>query len=320
MGRRSLTTMALFVGLIASVTAEAANVQVWTMAASGNGNLFRIDEPSNTISLIGAILDPINQDVGAGWSTDAITPDGTLYFLRRGETTDHIFKLDSNNIIVSSGGVIQNVQAVASTGLGGNLDGLTGGPDGNLYFTAYDNSIATFAQNGLFRYNIIAGTTDFVGTFANNRGPGGFNSFYTDLSFDPITGDLVGTGTDSNGSFIPWRLGHNQVIGQINQSWSYVDAFSSWSPSLSDGLAYNISTGDLYASGDSGGVYNVDRNTGAVGVVLAGSDTAFGGQIGTDLAILPVNEVAPEPSTIISASIASLIGLGAFLRGRRRSA
>ena len=322
MRRKAMGWMSAILGLAVTSTVEAGNIQVWAMAGAGNGNLFRIDEPADTVSFIGAIKDPLTGDVGSGWSTDAITPDGTLYFLRRNQATDHIYSLNSNNIQVTAG-VITNVQAVASTGLGGNLDGLTGGPDGNLYFTAYDNNVAGNVRNGLFRYNLVGantGTVDFVGTFANNAGPSGVNSFYTDLSFDPMTGDLVGTGINSTGAFIPWRLHNNQVVGQTNQSFTYVNAFAGWN-GLSDGLAYNRDTGDLYASSDTGGVYRVDRNTGAILNVLAGTNSAFGGQIGTDLAILPIDQVAtPEPATLVSAGIAGLIGLGAFLRRRRRSA
>src|SRR3989442_1736969 len=76
---------------------------VWAMSGSGDGQLFRIDLTSNTFSLVGLIKDPVLGDVGSGWSTVADTPDGTLFFLRRFVSEVHVFSLDSNNILVSSG-------------------------------------------------------------------------------------------------------------------------------------------------------------------------------------------------------------------------
>ena len=300
-------------GACAAGSAQA-QVDLWAMSNAGDGNLWSINATANTSTFIGALRDPVLGDVGSGWSTVGETPDKTLYFMRRFQDDVHIFKLDSTNI-QTTGGIITNVISLGSTGLGGNLDGLTAGPDGNLYFTAYDNTHGAFAQNGLFRFHPGTAVTDFVGTFAGDAGPGGANSFYTDLAFDPITGDLVGTGYDANGAFIPYRLSGASVLSGNNHVYSYVNAFSSWN-GLGDGLAYNRLTGDLYASSDTGGVFQIDRVTGAI---LKNIGDNQGSGIGTDLAVqADTIPSVPEPETY-ALMLAGLAAISTIAR-RRRSA
>ncbi|GEM_PF-5801697 len=309
-----LTATLAVAGSCMAGIAQAATVDMWAMSGAGDGNLWSIDVGANATTLVGRLKDPVLGDVGGGWSTVAETPDKTLYFMRRFQNDVNIFKLDSTNI-QRTAGVITNVVSLGSTGLGGNLDGLTAGPDGNLYFTAYDNNRTPFARNGLFRFHPGTGVTDFVGTFANDSGPSGRNSFYTDLAFDPITGDLVGTGFDKNGAFIPYRLSGASVLTGNNQSYTYVDAFTSWN-GLADGLAYNRLTGELYASSDTGGVYQINRTTGAV-IKNVGNNA--GSSVGTDLAVqADTIPGVPEPETY-ALMLAGLAGVGVMARRRRQA-
>jgi len=141
-------------------------------------------------------------------------------------------------------------------------------------------------------------------TAAGDAGPSGNNSFYTDLAFDPLTGDLIGTGTDSQGRFIPYRLPGSTVLTGNGHTYTYVDAFTSWNANFYDGLAYNRLTG---------GVAQLNRNTGAF-LTFVGATGGTG--IGTDLAVQAdtIPGRLPEPATI------ALLGLGlaGFGFSRRR--
>ncbi len=323
-------------GLTFAPAPALARTDIWAMSNGGiSSELYAIDLAANKTTLVGKFLDPLlpNDPPGDGWSTIAETPDKILYVLRRRTNDVHVFSLDSTNIQVNSRGEIINLISRGSTGLSGNLDGLTAGPDGHLYFTAFENdTLNTGApRNGLFRFRLAPANpcplctaptrdgpappppptpvTELVGTFAGYSGSPPRNLFYTDLAFDPITGDLIGTGFNSSGKFIPWRLPRKIALAAKNQVFQYVDAFPGWDIScadlekkcMEDGLAFDRLTGAMYASGDSSGVFEIDRNTGLIKIdPITGKQRNVGNNarppdsrgIGTDLAI-QVSTVVP---------------------------
>jgi len=279
-----LSTFIFFLAVIFPVILEALPArEIWSLVGGSTIARITLNPPSYVVYGTG-IHDPVDPPnvVGTGWTTLAMTPDRTLYLLRRFQTTDNVYSIPADNIQVNSSQIITNLQLVGSTGLGDNLDGLTAGPDGNLYFSAYHaTGVSSSQANGLYRFRLSTKTTEYVGTFANNAGPGQRNSFYTDLAFDPLSGDLVGTGFDPSGQFALYKIPGTQVLQGVQQTFAW-QSFFSGNPAIGrDGIAFDPVTGDLYLSSDSGGVFLYDRATGTNLGAVAGS---AGTPLGWDLA------------------------------------
>ena len=163
-----------------------------------------------------------------------------------------------------------------------------------------------------------------MGTFRGNTV--GKDYFYTDLTFDPFSGDLIGTGRDDHGRFVPWRLDGVTAMTGKNLLLDYVDAFPDWDEEMFDGLAYNRITGALYASGDDSGVYEIDKLTGKmlqnVGNNASPPDTR---RIGTDLAVRSDAVACQVPPCLLNipsvpeppASVLGGLGLFAIVGMRR---
>jgi len=288
----------VFSMLLACPTIAVAQSQdIWTLWQQKT--IAKIDAATGVWAQFGTgMIDPArpSDPPGTDWTTIAETPDETLYLFRRTPVTDgevFLYSVSANNILVSSGN-ITNLQLVGSTGLCGNIDGLTAGPDGNLYFSAYkagkfikgtggqvDQCLFNLpANNGLYRYRLATNIVEYVGTFAGDLGPGQKNSFYTDLAFDalplPNGGDLIGEGIDSTGTHGLYTIPRSIVLTGTNQVFPYTP----WSAvaltvERMDGVAFDPTNGDLFLSGDAQGVYRVTR-TGANPVVISTTKPVLG--------------------------------------------
>jgi len=273
-----LCTFILFLAAFFPAASEAVLArEIWSLVGGKAIARVTLNPPSYVVFGQG-ILDPFYGDVGGGWTTLAMAPDRNLYLLRRFQTIDYVYSVPADNIQVNGSQIITNVQLVGSTGLGDNLDGLTAGPDGNLYFSAYHaTGVSSGQANGLYRFRLSTKTTEYVGTFANNGGPNQHNSFYTDLAFDPISGDLVGTGYDPSGKRTLYKIPASQVLQGVQQTFTW-QSFFSGTPTIDwDGIAFDPVTGDLYLSSDGGGVFLYDRITGTnLGAVAGTAGTTLG--------------------------------------------
>jgi len=290
----------LFVALAFPIVVCAQSQDIWTLWQQKT--IAKIDAATGLWTQYGTgMIDPARpiDPPGIDWTTIAETPDERLFlFRRRPSSVGEIFlySISANNIAVSAGN-ITNLQLLGSTGLCGNIDGLTAGPDGNLYFSSYnagrfvkgtggqaDQCIFNLpAKNGLYRVRLpMSGPSsiEYVGTFAGNLGPGQKNSFYTDLAFDalplPNGGDLIGEGIDATGTHGLYTIPRNVVLTGMNQTFPYTP-FSNVALTVErmDGVAFDPTNGDLFLAGDALGVYRVTR-TGANPVVINTTSPVLG--------------------------------------------
>ena len=211
------------------------------------------------------MLDPVSNTYGnPGWTTLALTPDRILFLMRRNTGgTVHMYSVPADGIVVGMQGgrnIVTNLSDRGSLGIAGNVDGLTAGPDGNLYLVSFDTTGGP-ARNGLYRFRPgpgNTGVTEYVGTFAGNAGPEAANSLYTDTTFDPITGDLVGSGygPGPNPHLTMYRIPRAIVLNSVGTVWPFEylgpawATFSTVSSQFGDGIAFDPVNGDLYLSGD----------------------------------------------------------------------
>jgi hypothetical protein len=322
--------IAAFVLCVTLYVSSAAFAQeLWTMQGTGGaGNaskIVKINVGSTPSIVYGiGIHDPnFGDNFGQDWTTIAVAPDRTLYVMRRfqqfvpGSSTEfvHIYSVPADSIHLNDNpadtipdGVVDNLTDRGSTGLQGNVDGVTVGPDGNLYFVAFDTK-GGLARNGLYRFRTATSTTEFVGTFANqtlnlfpdgsiNFNDPGTNVFFTDLAFDPITGDLVGDGVDPAGHMTLYRIDRAAALLGINQTfqwdwfggpsgaWNGKELRSAFEP-FPDGVAFNNVNGDLYLSSDGQGVARFNRTTAAFEAYVA-PDAGPSSFFGYDLAAIAV--------------------------------
>jgi hypothetical protein len=266
--------------------------ELWTLWQQST--VARIDLPAGTWTNFGStgMIDPARpgDPPGLGWTTIAMAPDRTLYMIRRLQTGGiWLYSLSADNIQVT-GLNITNLQLVGPTGLDGNVDGLTAGPDGNVYFTAY--KLTGPQPNGLYRYRLSTHAVEYVGTFASSGGISGPRSFWTDLAFNPNGGDLVGQGFDPTGAHALYSIPRASVLTGTNQTFAWQtftpQTFTADTKSVVDGIAFDPTNGDAFLSGDGQGVYSFSTST---PTLISGTNN----ELGWDLAnqVLGCSETRP---------------------------
>lgn len=294
-----------------SVSASAGVSEIWTMV--GEATFAKIDTATSTSTKYGSsMFDPAHPAAvtTSGWSNIAITQDRTLFFVRRYIGNLHLYSVSADAVSVNGDDVVDNLVDRAELPIAGNVDGLTAGPDGNLYFS----SLATTggpATNGLYRYRVGTGATEFVGSLPGSV-PGKPSTFANDLAFDPVTGDLVGSGYDPTGKLTLYRIDGASVLSGLGASFAWNSFGPAWTgfdleaSSLEDGVAFDRVTGDIFLSGYGTGVKEFDRDSAALLATYNNRNN-----FGYDLAgLLPV----PTPGTV--GLLASVAGLSMSRRRR----
>lgn len=315
---------AVILALAAYAPTQAAPVikEIFSLGGGGIGgglnHIFRVDLLANTVVDLGSSgIGPSSFTGGNCFpgtlqcipTNLAMSANRTLYYMAPFEVPGgghDLYRATLNITSTALVGAPTLVTHLPTTGFN-IIDGLTVGPDGNLYMTGYGKS-------EIYRYNPTSGTFNTVVKLI------GGGEFRSDLAFDPITGNLVGIGiepgsTDRTLFEIPQAIAINSVNGVY--TWAYyggpgspwalkqLDNSSTDLGGNPDGVAFDPTNGDLYLSGDGTGIYAYDRNTAVRGAVIPLTASSYLNGLGYDLAMQALDAPIPTP-TSISLALAAL--------------
>lgn len=244
------------------------------------------------------------------------------------ETDNAILKFSSTGTLL---GTFTTDHISAPTGLAFDSSGhlyVANGASGSITeYSATGAYIKTFATGFNFAHGLLidASGNVYVSDILRSGGNGKITKYdTTGALLLTITAGLSYPGQitlDAAGNLYASNAG-GSYIGKYNSLGVYQGVFASGTGSNDYGVAYDPSTNSFYQGtfgptpNSFGAIQHFDSNGISLGYVATDQPTAY------FLAIVPVPVPTgvPEPSTIISASVAGLIGLGMALRRRQRVA
>lgn len=244
-------------------------------------HIYRIDLNTNTTTDLGfsGISFPTNL---------AMAPDRTLYYMNPFEGTygpgHRLFSAKLNSSNTALDGPPALVADLPTSGFG-IIDGMTVGPNGDLYMTGYGKS-------QIYRYTVA------TNTFSTEVTLTGGGEFRSDLAFDPIDLKMIGLGIKPGSSDRTlFQIPLSALEDGINTAYSwdyYGGSGSAWEAKAlnsgselgtnPDGIAFDPTNGDLYMSGDGTGIYPYGRVSAVRGTMLPGTGDGSLNGLGYDLA------------------------------------